>query len=33
VRDTFYVRRWSIRLDLAMLMKTLPALLSFDETA
>jgi exopolysaccharide production protein ExoY len=33
VRDTFYVRRWSIRLDFAMLMKTLPALLSFDETA
>jgi exopolysaccharide production protein ExoY len=32
-RDSFYVRHWSTRLDLAMLVKTLPAVLNFDETA
>ena len=32
-RDSYYVRHWSTRLDLAMLAKTVPAALDFDKTA
>jgi exopolysaccharide production protein ExoY len=31
--DRFYVRRWSILLDLVILFKTVPAVIKFDETA
>jgi exopolysaccharide production protein ExoY len=31
--DRAYARKWSIRLDLAILIRTVPALLSFHETA
>ena len=31
--DRYYVRRWSIALDLAIVLKTLPALLRYENTA
>ena len=31
--DRYYVRRWSIALDLAIVLKTLPALLQYENTA
>ncbi len=31
--DALYVRRWSMRLDLVILMRTIPALLRFEDTA
>lgn len=31
--DRYYVRRWSMLLDIAILFKTIPAVLKFDETA
>jgi exopolysaccharide production protein ExoY len=31
--DRYYVRNWSIRLDVMILLKTIPALLSFRDTA
>jgi len=33
VLDTFYVRRWSIWLDIWIIVKTIPALLSFEQTS
>jgi exopolysaccharide production protein ExoY len=32
-RDRYYVRRWSLRLDLVLLIKTVPTVLNFDLTA
>jgi len=31
--DRYYVRRWSVGLDLGILFKTIPAVVKFDETA
>lgn len=31
--DRFYVRRWSIALDIKIMFRTIPAVLKFDETA
>jgi exopolysaccharide production protein ExoY len=31
--DRYYVRRWSLLLDLVLVIKTLPALIRFDQTA
>jgi lipopolysaccharide/colanic/teichoic acid biosynthesis glycosyltransferase len=31
--DAMYVRRWSMMVDLAILLKTVPALLKFNETS
>jgi exopolysaccharide production protein ExoY len=31
--DRYYARRWSLRLDLALLLKTIPAVLKFDQTS
>jgi exopolysaccharide production protein ExoY len=31
--DCYYSRRWSLRLDLALMAKTIPAVMSFDETS
>jgi exopolysaccharide production protein ExoY len=31
--DCIYVRRWSLGLDIALLLRTIPAVLSFDEAA
>jgi lipopolysaccharide/colanic/teichoic acid biosynthesis glycosyltransferase len=33
VRDCYYARHWSLRLDLLLLLKTIPALMNFDNTA
>ena len=32
-RDCYYVRKWSLWLDLVLLVKTVPAVLNFDQTA
>jgi exopolysaccharide production protein ExoY len=32
-RDYFYVRNWSLRLDMALLLKTVKAVMNFDQTA
>jgi exopolysaccharide production protein ExoY len=32
-RDSYYVKHWSLRLDLLLLIKTIPALLSFGQTS
>ena len=32
-RDRYYARHWSLRLDLLLLLKTVPAILKFDQTA
>jgi exopolysaccharide production protein ExoY len=32
-RDRYYVRNWSLRLDLIVLLKTIPAVLNFDHTS
>jgi exopolysaccharide production protein ExoY len=32
-RDRYYARHWSLALDLLLLVKTVPALLNFDQTA
>jgi lipopolysaccharide/colanic/teichoic acid biosynthesis glycosyltransferase len=32
-RDCYYARHWSLALDLVLLVKTIPALLNFDNTA
>jgi exopolysaccharide production protein ExoY len=32
-RDRYYVKHWSLRLDLLLLVKTIPALLNFGQTA
>jgi exopolysaccharide production protein ExoY len=32
-RDRYYARRWSLWLDLVLLVKTIPAVLKFDQTA
>jgi exopolysaccharide production protein ExoY len=32
-RDRYYVRHWSLWLDLVLLIKTIPAVLKFDQTA
>ncbi len=32
-RDRYYARRWSLWLDVVLLLKTIPAVTSFDETA
>lgn len=32
-RDRYYVKHWSLALDLLLLLKTIPALLNFDQTA
>jgi exopolysaccharide production protein ExoY len=32
-RDHFYVRNWSLRLDAALLLKTVKAVMNFDQTA
>jgi lipopolysaccharide/colanic/teichoic acid biosynthesis glycosyltransferase len=32
-RDRHYARHWSLRLDLFLLLKTIPAILKFDQTA
>jgi lipopolysaccharide/colanic/teichoic acid biosynthesis glycosyltransferase len=32
-RDRYYVRHWSLWLDLVLLVKTIPAVLKFDQTA
>jgi exopolysaccharide production protein ExoY len=32
-RDRFYVRNWSLRMDLALLLKTVRTVMSFDQTA
>ena len=31
--DRFYVRRWSVALDVSILFRTIPAVMKFDETA
>jgi exopolysaccharide production protein ExoY len=31
--DRYYVRHWSLRLDLKLLLKTIPAVLKFDQTS
>ncbi len=31
--DRYYVRRWSFLLDLRILLRTIPAVLKFDETS
>jgi exopolysaccharide production protein ExoY len=32
-RDCYYVRKWSLWLDVMLLIKTVPAVLNFDQTA
>jgi exopolysaccharide production protein ExoY len=32
-RDRYYVRKWSLWLDVVLLVKTVPAVLNFDQTA
>lgn len=32
-RDRYYVRKWSLWLDLVVLLKTIPAVLNFDQTS
>ncbi len=31
--DRYYVRRWSLALDLQIMFRTIPAVMKFDETA
>ncbi len=32
-RDRYYARHWSLKLDLALMLKTIPAVLKFDQTS